>query len=623
MSILVLQDFTASGSFVVPANITMMWVAAWGPGANGSPGGIGGGAGGGAGAFAAKNVSCTPSDTWTVNIGADANVQDPAFATVVKAVAAVGSTGGDAASCIGTTKLSGADGGAGGASFGGGGGGSPGYSGVGSAGTDGDSGGAGGSGGIASAPFEGVEGADGGDHGNPAEAGALRGGGGGGGDVGAGTGGTGGGAYVLFFVVIGDPIDFGSRVYPIPHVSFDEPYPGAVIIGRSAFGIPPAAVASGSLSQFRAETEQPRPFPGQVIAIRPAMGETPPLPAGQSIATYRPPSDEFPPFPGAVLRALSTPFGIEALPARPVQVTTEQPTPYEGGVIALRGTVDIPPAPVPQPAVIRVHEPPPDISAPLFWSGVPARDAASRTAIIAGERPPEYGGEVIVGRSAFGVSPLPQFRPMVVSAPSVLEPGSVEFRAGREEEERIPPLPRIIRELEPVAEIPQPMFWSGTHERPAAYGTAAIVQLREETGEPGSVVASRSAFGLAADPARPVLVRMADGTEQTEPGGVLFSRPVESAPVMPPRAVVVWSDSVQEPGGVVFRRGESAPNVMPRTYLIAGETSWPEVVPSFFGWGWRTGSGAPPAPGAGFPVTLYGVDRGVITLTSVDGCDCY
>ncbi len=69
------QLFEASGTFTVPANISLIHVTAIGGGGGGSPGGTGpGGFGGGGGAggylINKKPISCTPGAVFTVVVGA-------------------------------------------------------------------------------------------------------------------------------------------------------------------------------------------------------------------------------------------------------------------------------------------------------------------------------------------------------------------------------------------------------------------------------------------------------------------------------------------------------------------------------------------------------------------------
>jgi hypothetical protein len=473
------------------------------------------------------------------------------------------------------------------------------------------------------------------------------------------------------------------------HVETENPppFPGLAQFWTNPYGDPPPATASGQLSQFRAETENPPPFPGEVIAIRPAMGETPTPPA-TSVAVHGM-AEVNAPEPGGVLRALATPFGISALPARPMRAETEQPIPFAGAVIASGGQAEYVRDPLPlPPPVIRESESIPPLEQPRSWGGVPQRDAPFRQFSIREIDPPQYMGGVTVQRSAFGLDSLPLNRPLVVSSPSVIDPGGVAFAASRDfipdpsppipvvvaaplpppgfpgqvlslrsdfgteiNENPRPALVRAVNEtpaesgrvvalagqapsqqvptrplvasITPSAdELTQPLAWSGVPQRDAPHNTARVVVQAPSLVEPGGVFVGRPSFGLFATPPQPMLVREAEGTTWAGPGEVRYSRTVETAPMMPMRAIVVSAESVLEPGGVLFSRSEVAPAVRPVTYLIAGETEYPPPPQPFFGWGWRTGTGAPADPGAGYPVTLYGYDRSVITLTSLPDCEC-
>jgi hypothetical protein len=66
-----LNIYDESGTFVVPANITKIYVRAWGGGGGGGAGQNGGaGGGGGAGGYAEKIIAVTPAAEMTVTIGA-------------------------------------------------------------------------------------------------------------------------------------------------------------------------------------------------------------------------------------------------------------------------------------------------------------------------------------------------------------------------------------------------------------------------------------------------------------------------------------------------------------------------------------------------------------------------
>jgi hypothetical protein len=58
------QEFTLSGSFVVPAGITRLLVEMWGGGSDVFPGGAGGG-----GAYARSVITVVPGSTLTVQVG--------------------------------------------------------------------------------------------------------------------------------------------------------------------------------------------------------------------------------------------------------------------------------------------------------------------------------------------------------------------------------------------------------------------------------------------------------------------------------------------------------------------------------------------------------------------------
>jgi len=159
------QAYTSAGaySWVAPAGVTSVSVVAVGPGGKGGAGinccgsVYGGGGGGGGGLGYKNNVTVTPGNSYTVNVGASgtAGCQNSFFCTISVVKGGAGGNAGSSGSSGGTyTGTGGGNGGAGGSSGpnpyvgGGGGGGAGGYSGTGGAGgTNNSSGGASGSGG--------------------------------------------------------------------------------------------------------------------------------------------------------------------------------------------------------------------------------------------------------------------------------------------------------------------------------------------------------------------------------------------------------------------------------------------------------------------------------------------
>jgi len=159
------ETFTTSGTWVAPAGVTSVTVEAWGGGGGGQNGGAHPGAGGGGGAYARKEVSVTPGNSYTVTIGAGGGEAqdggDSWFSSTGTVLADGGyftsgssgskGAGGLASASVGDVTYSGGSGGArpgAGTNPGGGGGGSATASGAGGGGGNGSSctGGAGGSG---------------------------------------------------------------------------------------------------------------------------------------------------------------------------------------------------------------------------------------------------------------------------------------------------------------------------------------------------------------------------------------------------------------------------------------------------------------------------------------------
>lgn len=400
------------------------------------------------------------------------------------------------------------------------------------------------------------------------------------------------------------------------------PFPGQVIFFRNPYGEPPASTLSAQYTQTLSTIANPDPpFPGHVTAIRPAMGETPPiiLPTMASIAP-----NMTAPFAGDVLTALATPFGISALPSRPYVAEMATPPPaFQGSVITSQPRqVEARPPSVPT-GIVRQSDPIEPIRQPVAWSGVPPRDASFTQHVVQALPPPPYMGDVIAFRNQYGSSPLPQPGHVPVRMrETVSEPGSVIAFGGRVEEIRLVARPSIVSQVASQETLSQPRYWVGAPPRDAAHGTITIVSQTPSQLFPGHVYAGRSAFGLEPLPSRPFVAQKVE-EHSAEHGRVLFQRTIEPAPVLPPRSLVIRSDDTNNfPGHVTFRGGVADPVVRPVTYLIAGATNYPDVIQPMWGYGHRDGSGAPPTPGAGYPVTLYGTDTSVITLTSIENCDC-
>ena len=677
-------DTPGSDTWTCPAGVTSIQLEVWGPGGGGADddGMNGGGGGGGGGYTRWDSISVTPSTVYDLIVGAtgtagtgggNGGLGGDTYMTIAGDV--WGSQGGQGGTAGGAGGPGGADyysGPSPDAAYAGGGGadastllgvgaGGGSSAGTGSHGNNGSmsTGGAAVTGGGA--------GGDGGTGGGAATAGSQPGGGGGGASTfGAGQTAMAGGDGKIVITYASPPSsDPSTAARKIEESNPWPPFPGQVIFYRNPYGDPPPSFLSGQYTQLKAEMVNPDPpFPGQVTAIRPAMGETPPIipspiipsvivatsPGMESpfpgavhspLATpYGPAMGETPPiipsvivatspgmespFPGAVHYALATPCGIEPLPSRPVLVEmASPPPPFQGSVAYAQPRVDdVRPPSVPA-GIVRESEGIADIRQPISWAGVPPRDASFAQHVVQHPPPPPYMGDVISYRNPYASSQLPQPRQEVVRAfEDVSEPGRVIAFGGRIEETLPVSRPSIVSQTASLEELVQPRAWAGVPPRDAPHNTVTIVSQVASNGFPGHVYAGRSAFGLEPLPSRPLLIQQAEG-HATEPGRVLFQRTIEPAPVLPPQSLVIRSDETNRfPGAVRFHRGESDPVVRPITYLIAGATNYPEVVQPFWGYGYRDGSGAPPDPGAGYPVTLYGYDRSVITLTSIEGCQC-
>lgn len=434
------------------------------------------------------------------------------------------------------------------------------------------------------------------------------------------------GAVLFLRAPFGDPPPSPSNVgqrFPIETPS-PPPFPGAVIRLVNPYGDPPPSIASSQLTQFHVETPSPPAFAGQVISVSNRAPVQPP-----SIAPVIAGPGQSTIFPGGVLSASATRFGISSLPARPFFSATASPPAFPGMVLANRPRVEVVRDEVPTPVIVRMPEAPPQLALPQFRRGTPPRDAMPAGArVITGDTQQTFPGKVLALRNAFGVSSLPNVKhPSVVQMASALgEPGRVMFA-------RLTPpsisevmRPAIVRMESPAAlEHRLPLYSSGTHERPAASPRGVVVSGGDlQPGEQGRVIRQRGSFGISPLPARPMVAKLEGDTPYREAGRIAaVGRSAPTAPVQRPVSVVVVMPPTGAPfpGSSLFSAGRAAPAVIaPRPMLVMGDTSYPEVHPSFFGWGWRMGSGAPGAASAGNPVTIIGEDQAVLTLDSTDCC---
>lgn len=629
------ETFTTPGTsnWTVPVGVTSVQVETWSAGgAGGNDNGVVGGGGGGGGGYTIGTLATTPGSTYT-----NAIIVGAAGTTT----ATDGNAGGDSTFVIdgshyvsalgGSGGLHGGNGGSGGlggvnagatsvTGYNGGNGANPTISG----GGGGSSAGTGSNGNNGSGSTGGAAVTGGGAGGDSGASGSAPGGGGGGADNGGAPGAGADGKVVLTYTP--DPDNAGFRKPIIVETPSPPPFPGLVIALKNPYGDPPPSFASGPMLQKMVSTPSPPPFDGQAIGIRGAMGETP-APASPT-RSYRPIPDMDPPFPGAVLTALSAPFGLSAIPARPVKVETAIPEPFGGRVIANRPTFEPVRESLVPAAIARTEEPAPTIAQPAFWSGTHERPSTNPIpAVIRHEEPPLYAGGVIAARPGFGLSAVPPPRAAVVRGEAWEgEPGRVLVNGASEEPaQSLVTMPRLVRMPEEVREVVQPTYWVGVPAREAPHKTAAIVRQVEESPFPGRVQFLSNPFGIFPTPSRPVVIRETEGYRSaTEPGRVVFASKTPTDPVDLPRVAVVREvpGYPSEPGRVLSFGGYAAPTVVaPSPKIVAGDTRYPEVGQPFFGWGWRTGTGEPSGVPPGNPVSIIGYDNSAVSLTSED-CEC-
>ena len=213
-----------TNTFVVPLNVTQIWVHAWGGGGGSHNSGTADRPGAGGGAYAGSYIDVQPGEVVTVIIGAGGAPAAPGqngqpslviYDGVTNVLAAGGGgapgtstagTGGAISDSIGQVRYAGGNGGARGSSGSGGGGGGSGFTnanGVAGSNGAGSTGGAGGAG----TGF----GGNGGNSGQPGQSGEFPGGGGGGrGNNGGASGGGGDGQIIIIYEIVdlGPPASF-------------------------------------------------------------------------------------------------------------------------------------------------------------------------------------------------------------------------------------------------------------------------------------------------------------------------------------------------------------------------------------------------------------------------------
>ena len=106
------QVFNSTGTWTVPAGVTVATFEVWGGGGGGASNHGGGGGGGGYSKVA--NVSVTPNTTYTVNVGGGGNYGFPTTNCPVYHLATLGSSGGASSVVLSSTVMVSAGGGGGG-----------------------------------------------------------------------------------------------------------------------------------------------------------------------------------------------------------------------------------------------------------------------------------------------------------------------------------------------------------------------------------------------------------------------------------------------------------------------------------------------------------------------------
>lgn len=628
------DTFTTAGAttWTCPALVTVAKFEVWAAGGGAGDDNVNGGAGGGGGGYAITLAQpVVPGRVYDVVVGtkgaagtgggggsngSESNITFTSGGTTVYCRALGGNSGGGAgglpgtggAGIVGDTLYTGGTGAANVANNGGGGGSS---AGTGSNGNNGS----GTSGGAAPAG-----GGAGGDHN---AAGVQPGGGGGGADSLAAPGAGGDGKVVITYTA-GDAIENTGLRLTIETPS-PPPFPGGVNQILNQYGVPAAAVTSGESNQFKVSTPSPSPFEGGVATIL----NRAPVQAELTRVTYPPPiqTPSPLPFPGEARRGSLNRFGLPPVAnARPIRVELLAVPSFEGGLIVGRPRVQEVRDLLPAPIIARQVEPVVELRQPVFWNGVHERPAVSPPIRIAvGDPAPAFPGNSVFRRSDFGLSSLPPVRPVVVKIAegTFSDPGRAIFLSERPQAQ---PIARTIvarASLDLPRELQQPVFWAGTHERPAATSPIPVASIPSPPPFPGATITSKAAFGLFPIPSRPVRIQMPEGGLPIEPGRVIFKRASPTDPIRRNAPAVVTVLPFTPFAGANYTSfGVAKPVVRaPGPMLAWGDTTYPEVQQPFFGWGWRTGTGAPPDPDTGFPVVLLGYDTSTLTISSLD-CEC-
>jgi hypothetical protein len=335
------------------------------------------------------------------------------------------------------------------------------------------------------------------------------------------------------------------------------------------------------------QTPSPPPFPGGLLTV----GNRPPVqpPNVRPIVVGTAGAK---PFPGAVSNPTGIPSGLAPLPVMPIHpIRVEEPIPprFQGQIVLTRVGGQMPGGI--QAIQVQTPSPPPFPGAVVKSRQYVIPELRGSESRVVVESPPtRFQGQTIYSQPS-GLTAKPPAPPVVVSMDSRREPGAVIAMAGRVETV-VPPRQVVIAEPDRPHVVIQPTFRSGTPERPGRTTPPIVVTAPPPVRFQGQILSHGERFGLL--PA-------------------------------PPRPAVVFTDSRREPGGIVsFSRFQPAPiiDIPPGRPLIVVQeplASRREIQQPIFHWGF--GIGTPPEAPTGWPVTLYGFDRSVVTLTSLDA-DC-
>lgn len=335
------------------------------------------------------------------------------------------------------------------------------------------------------------------------------------------------------------------------------------------------------------------------------------------------------PFPGAVIQ-IRAPYGISPLPARPImaRITVpggENPPPHAGSVYTVqpRATstrprtanpqmVAVEPLPLHGGSVLATH-PPLEVSHP------------GRTVRVTTEEPvPASGSALSTHPPAVHHRTVPPQRGPLTAAVERLDDRQAIQSVGRVDASpaRSIVAQRPIRIAEVATADLQPITSHGTPARVVPIGVSRTVR-DDSVSEDGRVFASHGPGGPALPPQPLSLARASE--ENLGDGAAAHSHGAAGSPVATARPRIVAMDAWPADAAAVWHTSPMPPPPVPfrTSWMVRGDSLEPEhfAVKLVLKTSPVAPSPPPPTPLIGIRVYLTGVDRSVVTISSLDCCE--